>query len=85
MKAEGRRRKSCRSARPFRASGRIRLAAAIALVAAVVAAMIAWNRQAPEPVPPVVKADRAPKAAPSAAADPRDTARDRPDRERTNR
>jgi hypothetical protein len=85
MKAEGRRKKGHRSAGPFRASGRIRLAAAIALIAAVVAALVAWNRQEPDPVPPVVKADRAVKPAPSATTDPRDAARDRPDRERTSR
>jgi hypothetical protein len=86
MKDEGRGRKERRNPARLRAAGWSRLAMAIALLAAVIA-VIAWNSQPPEQVAAPVVKDK-PLAKPSkplAAADPRDTARDRPDRERTSR
>ena len=66
--------------------GWTRVAVAIILLAAV-AALVAWNRQPPEQAAPVVVQEKpAPrKVQPPVTPDPRDTARERPDRERTAR
>jgi hypothetical protein len=56
----------------------------IALLAAA-AAFIAWNNRPPEPAVPLVAKEAPRKPASTGSADPRDTARERPDRERTSR
>jgi len=51
-------------------------------------AVVAWNRQAPEQLPPpftAAKPQPEAMARKPAPADPRDTSRDRPERERTSR
>jgi hypothetical protein len=72
----------------MRAEGSIRVVVVVVLLV-VVLAVIAWNRQPPTQTGPLVSKDKpvdnGRKAAPTRAADPRDTARDRPDRERTDR
>jgi hypothetical protein len=69
----------------------MRLTVAVVLLIVVVA-IVAWNRQPPEQTAsPVEKkeqpqpVDKARKPASTSATDPRDTSRDRPDRERTSR
>jgi len=74
----------------LRCAGWVRLALVVVLLVGVVA-FVAWNRQPPtDTAPPVATGksqalDKARKPAPVSSSDPRDTARDRPDRERTSR
>lgn len=60
----------------------------VVIVLVAVVAVIVWNTQPPTETVPLVSekaVDKARKTAPPGAADLRDTARDRPDRERTSR
>ena len=71
-----------------RSAGWVRLALAVVLLVGVVA-VVAWNRQ-PETARPVATAkspeqEKARKPVPASLTDPRDTARGRPERERTGR
>ena len=72
-------------ARYFRSAGWSRVVAVVVLLAVV--AFTAWNSRPPEQDVPLAARDKpagkVPK--PVATADPRDTARERPDRERTSR
>ena len=89
MKAEGGRWKERRAPARLPATGWSRVTLVIVLLAAVLA-FVAWNVERSAQTPPTAAGNVKPpeqsrKLVPSKGADPRDTSRERPGRERTSR